>query len=69
MIFLLRQRNAAMDVRQKPVSPIHPFYAVYIQADGHIRYGCANTRQVLNVFESAAAGKTEPITPLVRSVR
>ena len=64
VIFLLRQRNAAMDVRQKPVSPIHPFYAVYIQADGHIRYGCANTRQVLNVFESAAAGKTEPITRL-----
>ena len=63
-IFLLRQRNAATDLRQKPVSPIHPFHAVYIQADGHVRYGCANTRQVLNVFEAAAVGKTEPITRL-----
>ena len=64
VIFLLRQRNAGTDYRQKPVSPIHPFYAVYIQADGHIRFGCANTRQVLNVFEAAAVGKTEPITRL-----
>ncbi len=64
VIFLLRQRNAAMDLRQKPVSPIHPFYAVYIQPDSQIRYGCANTRQVLNVFEAAAMGKTEPMTRL-----
>ena len=64
VIFLLRQRNVAMDLRQKPISPIHPFHAVYIQADRHIRYGCATTRQVLNVFEAAAVGKTKPITRL-----
>ena len=63
-IFLLRQRNATSDLRQKPVSPKHPFYAVYIQADGQIRHGCANTRQVLNAFEAAALGRTEPITAL-----
>ncbi len=64
VIFLLRQRNAATDLRQKPVSPIHPFHAVYIQADGQIRHGCANTRQVLNAFEAAALGRTVPITRL-----
>ena len=63
-IFFLRQRNAATDYKQKPVSPIHPFYLVYIQADGQIRYGCANTRQALNVFEAATVGKTEPIAAL-----
>ena len=64
VIFLLRQRNAATDLRQKPVSQIHPFHAVYIQADGQIRHGCANTRQVLNAFETATLRRTEPITRL-----
>ncbi len=64
VIFFLRQRNAATDRRQQPASPIHPYYTVYIRDDGHIRYGCANARQVLNAFEAAAVGKTEPITVL-----
>ena len=64
VIFVLCQRNAGTDRRQKPASPIHPFYAVYIHDDGHIRYGCANARQVLNVFEAAAVGKSEPIVRL-----
>ena len=64
VIFFLRQRNAATDRRQQPASPVHPYYTVYIRDDGHIRYGCANTRQVLNAFEAAAVGKTEPITAL-----
>ena len=60
VIFFLRQRNASTDIQRKAASPIHPFYAVYIRKNGDIRYGCANTRQVLDLFESAAAGKTQP---------
>ena len=64
-IFFLRQRNAGeSDGRQKFASPIHPFYMVYIQCDGTIRYGCASARQALDTFEAAAVGKTEPITEL-----
>ena len=59
VIFFLRQRNASTDIQRKTASPIHPFYAVYIRNTGDIRYGCANTRQVLDLFESAAAGKTQ----------
>ena len=64
VIFFLRQRNASTDVQRKTASPIHPFYAVYIRNNGDIRYGCANTRQVLDLFESAIADKTQPLRDL-----
>ena len=65
VVFLLRQRNAAAaDARQQAASPVHPCYLVYILADGTIRYGCANARQTLAVFEAAAAGETAPLTAL-----
>ena len=64
VIFFLRQRNANIDIQRKTASPIHPFYAVYIRNTGDIRYGCANTRQVLDLFESAAVGKIDPLHDL-----
>ena len=64
VVFFLRQRNADPDETLNAASPIHPHYMVYIRDNGHIRFGCANARQTLNVFEEAAIGKTEPITRL-----
>ena len=65
VLFLLRQHNAVpVGPRQRPVSPVHPFYLVYIKNDGTIRYGCSNTRQALQTFENAAIGKTQPIQDL-----
>ena len=64
VIFFLRQRNASTDIQRKTASPIHPFYAVYIRNTGDIRYGCANTRQVLDLFESAAVGKIDSLQDL-----
>ena len=64
-IFFLRQRNAAArDARQRVVSPVHPWYFVYIQDGGQIRYGCANAKQILEVFEATAAGRVDPILEL-----
>ena len=64
VIFFLRQLNASTDIQRKTASPIHPFYAVYIRNTGDIRYGCANTRQVLDLFESAAVGKVDSLQDL-----
>ena len=64
VIFFLRQLNANTDIQRKTASPIHPFYAVYIRNTGDIRYGCANTREVLNLFESAAREKSQPLQDL-----
>ena len=63
-IFCLRQRNAAAGPRQRPASPVHPFYFCYIHDSDSIRFGCGNARQTLAVFEAAAVGKTAPITEL-----
>ena len=63
-IFFLRQRNASTDNREKRASPIHPYYVVYIRDNGDIRYGCANARHVLELFESVAVGKTKPLQRL-----
>ncbi len=64
VIFILRQRNPSGDKREKVASPIHPYYAIYVRENGDVRYGSANTRQVLDLFESAAVGKTVPISNL-----
>ena len=65
VIFFLRQRNTAQpDPRQRAASPVHPFYLAYVHQDGNIRYGCANARQALGVFEAASAGETSPIVEL-----
>ena len=64
VIFFLRQRNAGTDKREKTASPIHPFQAVYIRNTGDVRYGCGNTRQVLDLFESSTVGKTGALQQL-----
>ena len=65
VIFFLRQRNASSaGPRQRPASPVHPFYFCYIQDEGSIRFGCGNARQTLAVYEAAATGITAPITEL-----
>ena len=64
VIFFLRQQNTSTDIQRKTASPIHPFYAVYIRNSSDIRYGCANTRQVLDLFESATVGKVDSLQNL-----
>ena len=65
VVFCLRQRNSGnTGSRQRLASPVHPFYLIYIQENGNIRYGCPNARQTLAVFEAAAAGKAAPIVEL-----
>ena len=64
VIFFLRQRNASADRRQRPASPVHPYYLVYIHDDGAIRFGCGSAQQILGVFDSATMGKTSAITDL-----
>lgn len=64
VIFVLRQKGADNDIREKVASPIHPYYTVYIRANGDIRYSCANARQILELFEAVAAGKPDPLQEL-----
>ncbi|MCY3593749.1 MAG: helicase-related protein [bacterium] len=67
VIFVLRHRNGSIKSGQRVASPVHPFYLVYIRDDGRVRFGCANTRQVLEVFEATTIGKSEAILQLCDS--
>lgn len=64
VIFFLQQLNPATDKEKKTPSPIYPYYTVYIRKNGDIRYGCANTKQILDLFEATAGGKNEPLENL-----
>lgn len=64
VIFFLRLENASEKKQEKTASPIHPYYTVYIRESGDIRYGCINAKQVLDLFETSAVDKTEPIDDL-----
>ena len=50
----------------KPDSPT--FMRCISRSDGDIRHGCTSTRQVLDLFEAAAVGKTEAATKTVHTV-
>ena len=64
VIFFLRQHNTTTDKEKKTPSPIYPYYTVYIRKNGDIRYGCANTKQVLDLFEASAVGKSDALDNL-----
>ena len=64
VIFFLRQLNTATDKDKKTPSPVYPYYTVYIRKNGDIRYGCANTKQILDLFEASAVGKRDPLDSL-----
>ena len=64
VIFFLQQLNTTTDKEKKTPSPIYPYYTVYIRKSGDIRYGCANAKQVLDLFEASAAGKSHTLSEL-----
>ena len=64
VIFFLRQLNTTTDKEKKTPSPVYPYYTVYIRKNGDIRYGCANAKQVLDLFEASAVGKSDELPEL-----
>ena len=67
VVFVLRHRTGPIKTGQRVASPVHPFYLVYIRDDGRVRFGCANTRQVLEVYETTTVGRSEAILRLCDS--
>ena len=64
VVFFLRHRRGPTATGQRLAGPVHPCYLVYIRNDGRVRFGCANARQVLEVFETTLIGRPEPILRL-----
>ena len=64
VLFFLRQVNTTDLKPRYVISPIHPIYSVYISYDKEIQLGCTKTKQILELFESLAIGKSNPLVPL-----
>jgi hypothetical protein len=48
------------------VNPLNPYFLVYIQADGTVRYNFTAPKQVLEIFRALCQGKTEPYADLCK---
>ena len=68
VIWCLCQRNPSTDRNTKVASPVHPYYLVYVRDNGDIRFGCANTKQVLDLFENAANRSRRTHSQPLRSI-
>ncbi|MEY2952308.1 MAG: hypothetical protein RLZZ401_395 [Pseudomonadota bacterium] len=70
VIYCLRQqRPEAAPGAESPsqaVNPLSPYFLVYIQADGTVRYNFTAPKQVLEIFRALCQGKTEPYADLCK---
>ena len=60
-IFCLRQKTAAAE---RTPNPLHPWFLVYVRADGTVRYAFRQARRTLALFRGLAAGRREAATAL-----
>ena len=66
VIYCLRQQNHQPAQGHEAVNPLTPYFLVYIQADGAVRYNFTAPKQVLDIFRALCQGKTEPYTELCK---
>jgi len=63
VIFCLRQKGTE---KSDTVNPTRPYYLVYIQDDGVVRYNFTSPKQILEIFRSVCSGKDAPYEGLCR---
>jgi len=63
VVYCLRQkRNAA----SSEVNPLQPYYLVYIQNEGVVRFGFTHPKQILTIFRELCSGNFSPFEDLCR---
>lgn len=66
VIYCLRQQQVKADKTFDTVNPLSPYFLVYVQSDGAVRYNFTAPKQVLDIFRNLCQGKTEPYTELCK---
>ena len=69
VIYCLRQTNPPAhdaNTTASQINPLSPYFLVYIQADGNVRYNFTAPKQVLEIFRALCQGKTEPHAELCK---
>jgi SNF2 family DNA or RNA helicase len=62
VIFCLRQRLAGDDA--DAVNPLHPYFLVYVNTDGSVRYHFTSPKQILEVWRALSLDKKTPYAAL-----
>ncbi len=62
VIFCLRQRLAGDDA--DAVNPLHPYFLVYVNIDGTVRYHFTSPKQILEIWRALSVGQTKPYAQL-----
>ena len=66
VIYCLRQQTKEDTHGYVTVNPLSPYFLVYIQDDGTVRYNFTAPKQVLEIFRALCQGKTEPYADLCK---
>ena len=64
VIFCLRQKGDSAG--NEEVNPLQPYFMVFVQDDGEIRYNFTHPKQILEVFRGLCQGKSEAYDSLCR---
>jgi hypothetical protein len=63
VIFCLKQKG---NEKSDTVNPTQPYFLVYIQDDGVVRYNFTSPKQILEIFRAFCSGKVSPYEDLCR---
>ncbi len=58
VIFCLRQKAESKE--NEKLNPTHPYFLVYVRADGVVRFSFAQPKQILEIFRGLCVGETKP---------
>lgn len=64
IIFVLRNRNNGVNVNKQ--NRLHPYYLIYLNANGEVVYNHLDVKSTLDVLRTTSKGKTEPLAELCR---
>jgi len=64
VIFCLKQKGSFSE--NEKVNPVQPYYLVYIQDDGELRYTFVQTKQILEIYQHLCFGKDSVYEELCR---
>ncbi|MCI0470887.1 MAG: phospholipase D-like domain-containing protein [Candidatus Aminicenantes bacterium] len=64
VIFCLVQKGDTEE--NAAVNPLQPYFLVYIQDDGSVRYNFTNARQILEIFRLLCQGRNKPYEKLCK---
>ena len=68
VIFCLKQKPKSPEQKPKPSERapnlLHPYFLVYVQNDGTVRYAFPHAGRILSLFRNLAAGQTKPLQEL-----